>query len=478
MTKANNDTPKQLFLLGKNDRFIKDETGELLVYIPHDWSDAAGHGAYHPLQSQRYVSWLTHRIQRVNPDGLVKRADVKLAIFNLQAYRDGFCPPEKLFTRFGHKDGAVYLNLGGGSGKFVAITRDGWAVSAQGCPVAFTGDRTLEAIPEPVRGGSLAPLEALLPAVGQAFMLLIGWLLIVLSGQGPYPVLSILGPHGSAKTTLTRLLRRLIDPVAWPFTDMPTSISDLNVVAHNNAILCINNASKLRPEVSDALCRIATEGGSVKRKLRTDTEAVALDNFRPVMLNGITRLALRPDLQDRSIQIELPDIPPQDRRYLQDVEADFEACRPAVLGALLDGLVMALRNRETVLLPEKPRMADFVRLVTAAEPAFGWSPGAFLTAFNENQRDSALEAAMDSPVTMAIIHFMSNRKQPWSGTATALKAKLTAGEHGRLPATVAGLGRELRRIAPQLKHFGIQLDETRSAGQRTLTLTPSHTSQH
>jgi hypothetical protein len=229
MAKNKSETPQKLFNIGKNDRFKKNETGTLLVQIPHDWSAATGHGAYHPLTSPEYGSWLSYRFQMENPEIMVKPGDVRVAIHNLRAAMDACCQPEKLFARFGHKDGAVYLNLGGRSGKFVAVTRDGWAVSEQDCPVAFTGDLALEEIPEPIRGGSLDPLEALVPAKGLAFMLVIGWLLMALFGVGPYPVLNVLGPHGSAKSTLTRLLRRLIDPVAKPLTDIPKSISDLNV---------------------------------------------------------------------------------------------------------------------------------------------------------------------------------------------------------------------------------------------------------
>jgi hypothetical protein len=56
------------------------------------------------------------------------------------------------------------------------------------------------------------------------------------------------------------------------------------------------------------------------------------------------------------------------------------AGRPNLAG-LLGAVSTALANLATVRLAELPRMADFAKWVSAAEPALGWTQGAFMEAY-------------------------------------------------------------------------------------------------
>ena len=87
---------------------------------------------------------------------------------------------------------------------------------------------------------------------------------------------------------------------------------------------------------------------------------------RPVLINGIPNLLARGDLADRSLTVTLPVIPDDRRRDEAAVGHDFDAARPGILGALLDGLVTALRRLPDLHLPKLPRMADFARVACAA----------------------------------------------------------------------------------------------------------------
>ena len=55
------------------------------------------------------------------------------------------------------------------------------------------------------------------------FRLLIGWMAAALLPEGPYPILAIHGEQGSAKSTLARVVRGLIDPQASPLLAEPRS---------------------------------------------------------------------------------------------------------------------------------------------------------------------------------------------------------------------------------------------------------------
>ena len=77
------------------------------------------------------------------------------------------------------------------------------------------------------------------------------------------------------------------------------------IAAQNNHILLYDNLSQIPPRISDAFCRLSTGGGLSKRKLYTDDSEVVLEAQRPVILTGIGFGAIRDDLADRAIRVEL-----------------------------------------------------------------------------------------------------------------------------------------------------------------------------
>src|SRR5262249_35792198 len=144
-----------------------------------------------------------------------------------------------------------------------------------------------------------------------------------------------------------------------------------------------------------------------------------------VILNGIETVITRPDLMDRAIVLSLPRISEDRRRSEADFWNEFSAAHPRILGCLLDGLATALKNRAKTILPKLPRLADFARLMAAAEPAFKWEPGTFLHAFNRNRLDSVQVLLEYDPVADAIRQFMKHGKhlddlEGWSGTVQEL----------------------------------------------------------
>ena len=117
------------------------------------------------------------------------------------------------------------------------------------------------------------------------------------------------GEQGSAKSTLCRLLKLIIDPNSAPLRAAPRELRDLMIAASNSWILAFDNLSHIPPWLSDALCRLATGGGFATRELYSDGEEKIFDVMRPVIVNGIAELATRSDLLDRTICLTLATIP-------------------------------------------------------------------------------------------------------------------------------------------------------------------------
>jgi hypothetical protein len=342
-------------------------------------------------------------------------------------------------------------------------------------PVPFSRTKAQRPLPLPERGGRLDDLRPFVNASDDAWALVTGWLLGALQPDGPKCVLVVQGEQGSAKSTLSKLLKSLVDPSLAPLRTLPRDEHGLWLAATHAWVLAFDNLSKMTAATSDALCRLATGGGMTKRKLRTDADEVIFDATRPFILNGIEELATRPDLAERSLVITLAPILPERRRPERDVLAEFERARPRVLGALLDAAVEALRNVDGVQLNGYPRMADFARWVVAGEPALPWRRGAFLDAMQRNAGDATAAAMEADPVALPLQNYIGRVKH-FSGTATQLLAELNKEVPEALRATKGwptapnSLSNHLNRLQPVLRRFGIDIDNRKSGGARQITM--------
>ena len=385
-------------------------------------------------------------------------------------------PCHATWRRVGECDGVIYLDLCDAAWRAVEVTADGWRV-VDAAPVKFLRSPAMRPLPEPVAGEPIEALRGFLNVESDTgdvedadFKLLVAWAVAALSPCGPYPILIIDGEQGSAKSLTMRLLRSLVDPNVSPNRAEPRDERDLMITAHNSWVITLDNVSKVPTWRSDALCRLSTGGGLATRKLHSDKSEVVLDAQRPIIINGISDLAARPDLGDRAIAITLPAIPEDKRRVEGEFIAEFEKARPAILGALLDAVSSALRNLPTTRLERLPRMADFALWVTAAEPGLGWEPGSFIRAYADNRSAAVQTVVENNAVAQAIRTFLSKRGS-WEGSASQLLPLLdnevmeSTRAHRSWPATPSALGGALARLAPALRAVGLEVWPDRLGGK-------------
>jgi hypothetical protein len=230
--------------------------------------------------------------------------------------------------------------------------------------------------------------------------------------------------------------------------------------------------------LADGLCRLATGGGFSTRKLHTDDEEAVFDAARPIILNGIPLLTERSDLAERTLTVHLRTIPETDRKPEADMLREFEAERPRILGALLDGVASAIRRLPSTKLDRLPRMADFATRTVAAAPGLGIEPDDFLAAYDTNRRD-VVDATFEADAVAVAVRAFVLQAHPagWTGTATellsALNERVAEGvrKSKAWPFTAQGLGNRIERAAPLLRQKGFVV-EKRHSGARTITIAP------
>jgi hypothetical protein len=423
--------------------------------------EVSGHRETYAVESTLFQNWLV--LQFFRDQGKAPSSGALADALNTITAKCMFDGEEMpVFVRVAECNSAVYVDLVNDDWEVVEVTPSGWRVVGDP-PIKFTRSKNSAPLPHPVAGGSVEELRRFLNTDDEHFKLVLGWLIGTLNPQGPYPVLEVIGWQGTAKSTLTRLLVSLSDPAFVPLRALPTNERDLAIAARSSWVLAYDNASYIKPETSDAMCRLSTGGGFGTRKLYTDSDEIIFDAKRPQLVNGINPVVFRGDLQERSLQIVLYLIPPNERRQEREFWREFEEVKPKIFGALLDAVSCALRKRDEVRLEESPRMADFATWVTAAEGALGWEPGTFMEVYESNRKEAS-EALLDNdPVASAIKSLLNKyRDGEWSGTSEQLLEKLAWETKEEIMRTKAWpkapnhLARHLNRIAPALKEAGIE----------------------
>jgi hypothetical protein len=383
---------------------------------------------------------------------------------------------EKVHVRVAEGDGAIFLDLCNERWQAVRIDRTGWRV-IDDPPVKFRRARAMRELPLPDLDGDVGELRRFINVTDDDWPLLLAWLVAAMRPIGPYPVLAVYGEQGSAKSTLCRYVRQLIDPNVAPLRAEYREPRDLMIGANNGWVVALENLSVLPPWLSDCLCRLATGGGFSTRTLYENDEETIFDSKRPVIINCIDDIVTRSDLLDRCVILNLPRISENKRISEKQLDLEFATALPRILGGVLTAVSAALRNEEHVKLPTLPRMADFAIWATAAEPAFGLRPGTFIRAYTANRaagNESAIEA---SPVGRVIIEFVGMVDR-WSGTSTELLAILDERTDEKTrkmeswPKSPRAFSSRLKRLAPNLREAGIGVEFIRQGhkGTRTVVL--------
>lgn len=429
-----------------------------------------------PLRSKAFRNWMAMSFYQKygKPPGSQAIQDT-FGVLEAKAMYEG--ETAEVYLRVCGQKGAIYIDLGDDTWDAVKITKAGWEV-IKNPPVYFRRPSCMAPMPRPTPQGDLSLLRKHTGFDDANHALLCGYLVQAFNPTGPYPVLNVTGEQGSAKSTRTKQVRAIVDPSALQVRTQPRSERDLLIAALNNWVLALDNLSSLPHWLSDALCRISTGGGFGARTLYEDKDETVFSAKRPVILNGIEDFATRPDLLDRSISLQLPIIPKNERRTEKQIWEEFNKDLPAIIAGLFDAVSLALSRVDQIDLDELPRMADFAIWAVAAEPAFGVPESTFLLAYNSN-RNEAIESAIDADFVASAIQNLlettpGNRVETTAGELIGmLKQYLPNPERPPkgYPATPQAMAGRLRRIMPALRAVNIErIDLPRQDSRRAFIL--------
>jgi hypothetical protein len=448
--------------MGDNVRRWHSPNGEGFASIQVD-----GHWQNYRIESTSFKRWLLDQYAQQNTakvgDRWVPQVPGSGAIRDAMAQLDGIaCFRGEEFQpafRVGGTREEIWIDLGGDDWRSVRVTASGWRVM-DNPEVAFVRSGPMLPLPKPIRGGSIEPLRGVLNVQPSDFVLVVGWLLQALNPVGPYPLIDICGPSEAGKTITSKMLLGTVDPNLTQLRRPSRKIEDLLIAARNGWTVGLDNVSWLTVEMSDVLCMIATGISTGTRAHYTNDEEHVYTVERPVLFNGIpSELIQRNDLASRTIKLQI--LPISDRRTEAELEEEFAKIWPSVFGALLDGLVGALRNHHSIRVVKPARLIDFERFAEAGCRAIGFRDWEFVETYAANRQRSLIVSLEGSVVGRAVLAFMKSKaghERGFTGKMSDLLDKLSIYDTGSRgwPPDATRLSTALDRIVQPLAAVGIR----------------------
>lgn len=435
------------------------------------------------VRSRQFRQWLGREFWQ--SEGKAANSDAINSALNVIEGMACFDGPEyELHNRVAWYDEALWYDLTDQRWRAVRVTAEGWRI-VEHPPILFQRYAHQRGQVEPVPGGNPRRLLEFTNLKDDAqALLLLAYVIACFIPDIPHPIPQLHGEQGSAKSTLFRLIRSLIDPSEVAVLSFPSDISELIQKISHHWVAYFDNVSHLSDWISDILCRASTGEGFTKRELYSDDDDVIYSFRRCVGLNGVNIAAMKPDLLDRVLLFDLERVPRSKRREERELFHEFDQAKPAILGGLFDAIAKAISIYPSLNLKALPRMADFARWGAAAAVALDYSERDFLEAYQINISSQTEEVLSSNPVAEALLIHMED-KDRWEGTASDLLEALSDIAESALKLKTKGklwpgaphiLTRRLNELRTNLREAGFILDSLARTGQRgrQLVITKTH----
>jgi len=147
--------------------------------------------------------------------------------------------------------------------------------------------------------GCLSPNEA------KALIHLWFFSLFLFDSFQTHPIFALIGEKGSGKTTLSRLIGKLLFGRDFEVSPLPDKESDFDALVANRALAVLDNVDENRRWLCNRLASIATGEVITKRKLYTTNQLVEIPSNCQLIITSRNPFFTRDDVSDRLLLIRL-----------------------------------------------------------------------------------------------------------------------------------------------------------------------------
>lgn len=383
---------------------------------------------------------------------------------------------EKIYLRIAQKENQIYYDLGSSYWKIICINSEGYSIQPYDVDMPFFNRTTsmIEQIKpkqDPLNQNPLETFCDLLRIKDDDKILFKVHLVHYFLQEQQTPIMVITGEHGSTKTTILWMVKRIVDPSDSGLGELKNE-EDLQTDASNKFLVCYDNVSGFDHEISNTLCRIITGAEISKRSLYTNNDNFVKSYRAKIVLGGISPNIEFADFNDRSIYYETNPLKKHEQIPETTIRSMFNDLLPGLLDQIFTIISKTLKQHSELGDKIKPssRMADFeVHGVTIGQ-VLGYEKNAFLERYKEKREKQSYESIESFPIVQQIRRFMENRKKDeiYQGYTAAFYQALTilANEVGvntkrkesGWPQKPQFLTTQINRLKPELRNLGFELE--------------------
>ena len=195
-----------------------------------------GHRETLAVHSRGFKRWLAHQYYTThqkspNADALAQ------AILTLDGKAVYEGPMQPLAWRLTWQGDRILYDLTDAAWNVITIGPDGWTVANTPGVFRRGANAAPQVMPQP--GGCLGDLTYFFPPMSQEDRLLaLVYPVVCMIPQIDHPIPTVSGDHGAAKSTLSELWRRLLDPAQAPLLSLPTNQRELALMLAHNYMPC------------------------------------------------------------------------------------------------------------------------------------------------------------------------------------------------------------------------------------------------
>lgn len=291
------------------------------------------------------------------------------------------------------------------------------------------------------------------------------WLCLALFPETARPGLIIQGPHGTAKTTLARKLKMLVDPAT---NERPNRFrkneDDMIAPLANYAVSVLDNANQMTQEQSDLLCLSITGVDDEKRKLFTDGDLHNTDFMTTWIITGLNNPGKMGDFLSRVFIVETEIIPKNEKIPDDRINELSQTYTAGIQALIFDCMSQALKNRNSIKTDDLNRMAQANIYSLAMADALGLNSEEITAAWSANRNQQRAEEGSGEILTELVPKFLKEMEHKWQGRTSDMFEKMYSTLEiddkpwkKSFPSTPEHLGRRLNKIIGNLREQGIVL---------------------
>jgi hypothetical protein len=285
------------------DQFT-DETGAFYVIIERD-----GHKELLNMDYQKFDLFMSSIFY--NSGNKILSKDT---LNNAKRLLKSFSKQKRfLFNRVARIDDTFYYDLSDEQWQCVKITKEGWEVTENpGIFRRISADRK-QVVPFGTTDNASRYLKQHIfdtSTIKNDYQKLIAevYVISLFISDIAHPMIIPIGPKGSGKSLLLRLIALIVDPrdkVEALVQRLPRDQKDRRVNIFNNHVSYFDNETTLNSDEMDELCTWVTGYSGTVRVLHTTDESRTYSGKRPIGINGINIPVVNSDILSRSFVVEM-----------------------------------------------------------------------------------------------------------------------------------------------------------------------------